>query len=256
MLYTELQAELKKRGIKAKGKKAVLEALLQKDNERLASLNSKKQVEKSNTTTDRPTKRSKTTCPSVAATKSTSKNNSIHVTNVAVNTKTNNAAINTSSIIPTVHVNDGVSLSSGSLLENKKRGVRISGRFWKRPQKRSSNRRSKAEQKRLWDQKELGKQGFKDMKSLERNFIANREEERKARIEKLLAKRKRKAENEMKSSQYQQLTSDSKIKRMSKSQLKLVKRMQVNAYTGVTELVSPWAGRQIRGKHAGTWRGR
>ena len=94
------------------------------------------------------------------------------------------------------------------------------------------------------------------MKNLEKDFIANREAERKARIEKLVAKRKRKAENEMKSSTYQQITSDSKIKRMSKNQLKLVKRMQVNAYTGVAELVSPWAGRQIRGKHAGTWRGR
>ena len=91
------------------------------------------------------------------------------------------------------------------------------------------------------------------MKQLESDFIANREEERKARIEKLIAKRKRKAENEMKNASFQQITHDGKIKRMTKNQLKLVKRMQVNAHTGAAELVSPWAGRQIRGKHQGNW---
>ena len=239
-----LQAVLKKRGLPTKGRKAQLEEILRKDDERLRGVDANTVTA---TSAERPSKRPRTSASSTSTSTATT-TTTTKPTSTSTTTKTDSSV--------TIHVTSGVSLGSRSILENKKRGVRVSGRFWKQPQKRSSNRRSKAEQKRLWDQKELGKQGYKSMKNLEKDFIANREAERKARIEKLVAKRKRKAENEMKSSTYQQITSDSKIKRMSKNQLKLVKRMQVNAYTGVAELVSPWAGRQIRGKHAGTWRGR
>ena len=254
----QIQAVLKKRGLPTKGRKAQLEEILRKDDERLAGVQANTVA---TTSAERPSKRQRTSTTTTkattkATTKTTTKTTTKATTKTTKPTKpTSTSTTNTDSSV-TIHVTSGVSLGSGSIVENKKRGVRVSGRFWKQPQKRTSNRRSKADQKRLWDQKELGKQGYKSMKNLEKDFIANREAERKARIEKLVAKRKRKAENEMKSSTYQQITSDSKIKRMSKNQLKLVKRMQVNAYTGVAELVSPWAGRQIRGKHAGTWRGR
>ena len=126
----------------------------------------------------------------------------------------------------------------------------VSGKFWKKPQKRQSNNKTKAQQKRLWDKKVAGRAKFRAMKEQEAEFLAKRDEEKKARIVKLIAKRKRKQENELKTAKYQLITNDSKVKRMSKKQLRLVKRMQVNTQTGVAELVSPWAGRQIRGKHS------
>jgi rRNA-processing protein CGR1 len=136
----------------------------------------------------------------------------------------------------------------GSVAASKTRGLNVSGKWWKHPQKRSSNRTNKKDQKRLWDKKMKGKQAYKQMKEIEGDFLARRQEEKQARIDKMIAKRKRKQENELKTSQYQTISNDSKIKRMSKKQLRLVKRMQVNTQTGVAQLVSPWAGRQIRGK--------
>ena len=295
--FRQLQGELKKRGIKAKGKKAALQNLLQKDEDRLQSEESSTTAPSTKTTTKKaaaapPTKTTKTTKttkkkvaaaakvtktkakakttkkkataavtterPSKRARKSSSSTSSS--TSTTSSSTSSSSSSNTTVGVPSgttpalVNHYNGVSLGSGPVADNKKRGVRVSGRFWKLPQKRSSNRRSKTDQKRLWDKKEAGKQSYKIMKEVETDFLANREEERKARIEKLVAKRKRKAENEMKNSSFQQITNDNKIKRMTKNQLKLVKRMQVNAYTGIAELVSPWAGRQIRGKYRNTSR--
>lgn len=141
-----------------------------------------------------------------------------------------------------------VGMLLGSTTAGKARGVNKSGKWWKQPQKRSSNRTNKKDRKRLWDQKMKGKAAYKQMKELESEFLARRAEEKQARIEKLIAKRKRKQENELKNAKFQTISNDSKIKRMSKKQLRLVKRMQVNTQTGVAQLVSPWAGRQIKGK--------
>ena len=136
-----------------------------------------------------------------------------------------------------------------SYVPKKARGLNVSGRFWKKPQKKYSLRKSKADQDRLWAKKEAGKAKYREMKAIEKDFLAKRQAERETRIAKLVEKRKRKAENEMKNASFQIIKDDSKIKRMSKKQLRLVKKMQVNVNTGVAEFVSPWAGKQIRGKY-------
>ena len=298
--FRELQSELKKRGIKAKGKKADLQALLDQDNERLQIEAAGPKVTDKRAaplpaavvavSTDRPSKRARTGSSSSSTTTTTSTsatytgpttssssssfsshNSSSSSSSTTATTKQQRKFLNkdTTTTSTSIPISVGKTLTTGvqiysssmglcstTLADNKKRGRSKSGRSWKIPQKRTSNNRSKAEQKRLWDKKELGRTSYKAMKDLEKDFIQNREDERKARIEKLIAKRKRKAANEMKNSTFQTMTNDNKIKRMTKNQLKLVKKMQVNVYTGQAELVSPWAGNQIRGKHAGTWRGR
>lgn len=54
------------------------------------------------------------------------------------------------------------------------------------------------------------------------------------------ANRKRKAENELKSSTYQIVTDSKTIKKMNKKQLRSLKRMRVNS-DGVAELADPYA---------------
>lgn len=56
----------------------------------------------------------------------------------------------------------------------------------------------------------------------------------------MAAKRKRRAENEFKSAQVQELSDPTKLKRMSKKQLRTIKRVRVND-DGVRELVPAYS---------------
>jgi len=81
-----------------------------------------------------------------------------------------------------------------------------------------------------------------------RKFVSDmdkeaKEEESAKRAEvraKRIAKLKRKAENELKSSSFQVLRNPEKVKKMNKKQLRQVRKTVVNEHGGV-ELVSPWA---------------
>ena len=119
-------------------------------------------------------------------------------------------------------------------------GKPISGRFWKSKQKRTSNRKSAKDRKSLWEQKVEAKKRFKQMKELEKQVINNRNEMLTKRKEKTLAKKKRKAEAELENSRYQFITNDKKIKKMSKKQLRLVKKLRMNPKRGVVEIVGAY----------------
>eukprot|EP00945_MAST-04E_sp_MAST-4E-sp1_P000081 g81.t1 len=86
----------------------------------------------------------------------------------------------------------------------------------------------------------LAKAKYKQMKEYEREVIERRKELIQSRNEKALAKRKRKAEAELKNSKWQVVTNDKKIKKMSKKQLRLVKRMRMNPQLGVPEFVNAY----------------
>lgn len=262
--YRQLQAQCKTAGLKCSGKTQQLLARLTEHLEKLAAspqsdvaaaavdtaapaiaasaasasgASSDKRRAEQGAPASRPTKRKRTSPTSSA-------------------TGANSGSSASSSSASSVSANAGTATSGagyvgnllGSVAPSKARGLNVSGKWWKRPQKRSSNRTNKKDRKRLWDAKMRGKQAYKQMKEIESDFLARRQEEKQARIDKMIAKRKRKQENELKNAQYQTISNDNKIKRMSKKQLRLVKRMQVNTQTGVAQLVSPWAGRQIRGK--------
>ena len=82
------------------------------------------------------------------------------------------------------------------------------------------------------------------MKELERELKeearVRREEAKQRKIEKL----RRKAENTLKNSRFQVIKKTQTIKNMNKKQLRSLKKMQVNAYTGAVEFVNPFTGRQ------------
>ena len=119
-------------------------------------------------------------------------------------------------------------------------GKPASGRFWKSKQRRTSNRKSDKDRKSLWRQKVEAKKKFKQMKELEKRVISNRNEMLTKRKEKTLAKKKRKAEAELENSRYQFITNDKKIKKMSRKQLRLVKKLRMNPKLGVVEIVGAY----------------
>ena len=120
-------------------------------------------------------------------------------------------------------------------------GKPVSGRVWKKKQVRVSNRKTAASRKSLWEQKRIAKEKFKQMKEFEKEVIERQQNIIRTRAEKTKEKRKRKAEAELVNSKYQILTNDRKIKKMSKKQLRQVKRMRMNPHLGVVEFVGAYS---------------
>jgi hypothetical protein len=79
------------------------------------------------------------------------------------------------------------------------------------------------------------------VKALEKAMKEEKLQEAQREKERRLEKQKRKMENEYKNSIYQEIN-PSKIKGMSKKQLRSVKKTSVNRKTGKIELVNPWSG--------------
>ena len=78
------------------------------------------------------------------------------------------------------------------------------------------------------------------MKALERELVEERKERRRAEKHRLLEKKKRQARNELKNAQYQVISNQATLKRMSKKQAKRLKKLQMNEETGVIEIVDAW----------------
>lgn len=139
--------------------------------------------------------------------------------------------------------------AASQLVDGKPKGRNASGRNWKlRPQKRASsivtkvstNNRSKS-----WDKRKAEREARKAAKERENEL---REEMRQAAIakkERRLENERRRAENEFKNAQKfaQNLgrNADTKMKAMSKKQLRQIKKTRMNSKTGVVEYVSPYA---------------
>mmetsp|Transcript_16541 Transcript_16541/g.33702 ORF Transcript_16541/g.33702 Transcript_16541/m.33702 type:complete len:183 (-) Transcript_16541:79-627(-) len=129
------------------------------------------------------------------------------------------------------------------------KGRNVSGRSWKtRPQKRTSSLVTKVKTNNLvkgsWEEKRLAQERRKEVKLREkemREATRSQKLEKKARREE---QEKRRAENQFKALQTQELnltTVGSKMKAMSKKQLRMIKKTRMNNKTGVVELVSPYA---------------
>ena len=135
------------------------------------------------------------------------------------------------------------------IVDGKPKGQNASGRNWKlRPQKRAStivtkvstNNRSKP-----WDKRRAEREARKAAKERETEL---RDEMRQAAIakkERRLENERRRAENEFNNAQKfaQNLgrNADTKMKAMSKKQLRQIKKTRMNSKTGVVEYVSPYA---------------
>lgn len=139
--------------------------------------------------------------------------------------------------------------ATSQTVDGKPKGRNVSGRNWKlRPQKRASsivtkvstNNRSKS-----WEKRKAERDARKAAKERENEL---REEMRQAAIakkERRLENERRRAENEFKNAQkYAQnlgRNADTKMKAMSKKQLRQIKKTRMNSKTGVVEYVSAYA---------------
>jgi hypothetical protein len=129
------------------------------------------------------------------------------------------------------------------------KGRNASGRSWKtRPQKRASSliKTSANGQTKTWDERRQEKMARKEILELQNEL---REERRQAKItkkERRLENERRRAENEFKQAQksakrlnFNKLPS--KLKTMSKKQLRQIKKTRLNTKTGVVEYVPAYA---------------
>lgn len=129
------------------------------------------------------------------------------------------------------------------------KGRNVSGRTWKvRPQKRASTlvKTKVNNQTKSWDARKAERQARKEALELQKEM---REEKRKAILEKKerrLENEKRRAENELKAMEKSVQTLNvnrvgTKLKAMSKKQLRQIKKTRVNTKTGVVEYVPAYA---------------
>ena len=106
-----------------------------------------------------------------------------------------------------------------------------SGRWWKPKQsERFSMGKIKAQKKTLstsWKRKMEQKKLKKQMKEYERSLIEAKRERREEQKQERLDRQKRRAENEMKSATVQVIRDPNKLKKMSKKQLRNIKKTQV-----------------------------
>ncbi|GMH62665.1 hypothetical protein TrRE_jg2564 [Triparma retinervis] len=127
------------------------------------------------------------------------------------------------------------------------KGRNVSGRSWRmRPQKRTSTLITKVKLNNRvlssWEQKEARRMRNKEMKEREaeiRQTTADKKLEKKKKREE---QEKRRAENQAKALKTQTMnlhTVGNKMKAMSKKQLRMIKKTQINKH-GVVELVSPY----------------
>jgi rRNA-processing protein CGR1 len=106
------------------------------------------------------------------------------------------------------------------------RGKPVSGRNWKgvKTQRTSTLIKSKPKRK-TWEEKTADRKKRESMKDFERQLKEEQEAERQRDIERIKENRKRRVENENKSVQYQVITDTNKIKKMSKKQMRHVRRL-------------------------------
>ena len=128
------------------------------------------------------------------------------------------------------------------------RGRNVSGRSWKRPQKRASclintavNNKTKS-----WQQRQAEKLARQEAKVLQAQLAEERRQAVLQKRERRLENETRRAENEVKSMQKSvQTLNHNKVgqtlKAMSKKQLRQIKKTRLNTKTGVVEYVPAYA---------------
>lgn len=117
-----------------------------------------------------------------------------------------------------------------------------SGRVWKVKQVSRSSAQNRcgvlSHLKKTYDERKKLKEDRDSMKALERQMKEEKQMKIKEMKEKREEKKKIKMANEFKNSVYQVLKPE-KIKKMSKKQLRMVKKTAMNK-NGQVELVNPW----------------
>eukprot|EP00968_Pinguiococcus_pyrenoidosus_P001358 scaffold62_cov256-Pinguiococcus_pyrenoidosus.AAC.16 len=81
----------------------------------------------------------------------------------------------------------------------------------------------------------------REFRELQQRLREEKKRELAAQREAREQRQRQREENALRSTQYQVITDDSKLKKMNKKQLRSIKKLQVNPKTGAKELVSPWA---------------
>jgi hypothetical protein len=118
-----------------------------------------------------------------------------------------------------------------------------SGRFWKTKQRTRSSTQVRqgilSHLSKSFEAKQELKTKNDSAKSLEREIKEETKRKKLAEKQRRDERKQRIMENEMKSSSYQVINA-SKLKTMSKKQLRMIKKTSMNK-NGKVELVSPWA---------------
>ena len=128
---------------------------------------------------------------------------------------------------------------------NKTKGRNVSGRSWKvKPQKRATSliKTTFNNQSKAWERRQQERTLKQQAKQLQSELREERRNAKNLKKERRLENEKRRAENEyqnqLKFAQTLNLNKvDSKLKAMSKKQLRQIKKTRVNPKTGVTEFV-------------------
>ena len=116
------------------------------------------------------------------------------------------------------------------------RGAPKSGRKWKRVQTTRSSAAGKPQSKSAWERKQKRRRDAKRVKEMEKEMVERKKQKKREARERREENARRKLENEMKSAHVQEIVKVDKLKRMSKKQLKHIRRTSVRA-DGTMELV-------------------
>jgi len=129
-------------------------------------------------------------------------------------------------------------------------GIPTSGRTWKVKQTRRSSTLHRSgvmsHMNKSFEEKKAAKEKMERIKAFEKDIKEEKLKKIEAEKARKAEKEKRRVENEYKTSVYQ-VINPSKLKTMSKKQLRLVKKTAVNA-AGQVELVNPWESKTANGK--------
>eukprot|EP00274_Cyanoptyche_gloeocystis_P006867 CAMPEP_0196652522 /NCGR_PEP_ID=MMETSP1086-20130531/1851_1 /TAXON_ID=77921 /ORGANISM="Cyanoptyche gloeocystis , Strain SAG4.97" /LENGTH=161 /DNA_ID=CAMNT_0041983121 /DNA_START=88 /DNA_END=573 /DNA_ORIENTATION=+ len=115
--------------------------------------------------------------------------------------------------------------STGAASDSQVRGKPASGRTWKEPAQRSSTRVSVKQLHTTWGQKMQAKITRKTIQAKQNALLDEKKKAKQAERQRIADRQKQREENERKSSVYQKITKTSKIKKMSKKQLKSIIKM-------------------------------
>ena len=111
-----------------------------------------------------------------------------------------------------------------------------SGRTWKRIQTRRSSASGQVKTKSAWDKQQERKKDKLRVKALQQKLIEERKEKKRLKKMRQQMNKKRKLENELRAVTTQEITRTEKISKMTKKQLKHLRKTSVRA-DGTVELV-------------------
>jgi rRNA-processing protein CGR1 len=174
---------------------------------------------------------------------------------VSASTATSSSSSSSSSRNNVVHA-DPSQVMEGDIIQmvddlrtNRTKGLNVSGRSWKvRPQKRATSliKTKVNNQARTWEERSLAKVARSEALELQGTLREDRRLSKITKKQRRLENETRRAENQFKNQQQWAQTLNvnkigSKLKAMSKKQLRQIKKTRLNTKTGVVEYVPAYA---------------